>query len=194
QTPGSRISNLLAMGTSFTGNGNLYCQWELSPGSGNALCILFPTQATAQSNQNFHLNEMEKIRRMNYVSLKAIHNQIDMMNTASTLGSGSILGNTVANPKGKLKAITTRSGLATDGPTVPTHTKSVNPEEDECVKETYTDPDLAEYTIKVLPPPVQKPKPLIQRHFVLHTRDSPLPYIPYPSRMLKQKQQEKDDI
>nr|GEV74202.1 putative ribonuclease H-like domain-containing protein [Tanacetum cinerariifolium] len=23
--------------------GNLYCQWELSPGSGNALCILFPT-------------------------------------------------------------------------------------------------------------------------------------------------------
>nr|GEV79941.1 reverse transcriptase domain-containing protein [Tanacetum cinerariifolium] len=26
-----------------TGSGNLYCQWELSPGSGNALCILFPT-------------------------------------------------------------------------------------------------------------------------------------------------------
>nr|GEU84465.1 hypothetical protein [Tanacetum cinerariifolium] len=24
-------------------SGNLYCQWELSPGSGNALCILFPT-------------------------------------------------------------------------------------------------------------------------------------------------------
>nr|GFC54902.1 reverse transcriptase domain-containing protein [Tanacetum cinerariifolium] len=66
--------------------------------------------------------------------------------------------------------------------------------EDECVKETYTDPDLAEYTIKVPPPPVQKPKPPIQRHFVLHTRDSPRPNIPYLSRMLKQKQQEKDDI
>nr|GEX32283.1 hypothetical protein [Tanacetum cinerariifolium] len=26
-----------------TGSGNLYCQWELSPGSGNALCILFLT-------------------------------------------------------------------------------------------------------------------------------------------------------
>nr|GFB15507.1 reverse transcriptase domain-containing protein [Tanacetum cinerariifolium] len=83
-------------------------------------------------------------------------------------------------------AITTRSGLVTDGPTVPTPPKSVNPEEDECVKETYTDPDLTEYTIKVPPPPVQKPKPPIQRHFVLHTRDSPLPNIPYPSRMLKQ--------
>nr|GFD39151.1 reverse transcriptase domain-containing protein [Tanacetum cinerariifolium] len=69
------------------------------------------------------------------------------------------------------------------------------PEEDECVEETYTDPDHAKYNIKVPPPPsVQKPKPPIQRNFVLHTRDSLLPRIPYPSRMLKQKQQEKDDI
>nr|GEU43957.1 reverse transcriptase domain-containing protein [Tanacetum cinerariifolium] len=69
------------------------------------------------------------------------------------------------------------------------------PEEDECVEETYTDPDHAEYNIKVPPPPpVQKPKPPIQRNFVLHTRDSLLPRIPYPSRMLKQKHQEKDDI
>nr|GFC60928.1 reverse transcriptase domain-containing protein [Tanacetum cinerariifolium] len=45
--------------------------------------------------------------------------------------------------------------------------------EDECVKETYTDPDHAEYNIKVPPPPpVQKPKPAIQRNFVLHTKDS----------------------
>nr|GEU80959.1 hypothetical protein [Tanacetum cinerariifolium] len=151
-----------------------------------------PYQATAQSNQNFHLNELEKIERMNDVSLKAMQNQIDMvknelrhemktsiqtclsnqtneiknmmaslllMNIASTSGSKSLLGNIVANPKGELKAITTRSGLVTDGPTVPTPPKSVTPEEDECVDETYTDPDLAEYTIKVPPPPVQKPKP-----------------------------------
>nr|GEZ36003.1 hypothetical protein [Tanacetum cinerariifolium] len=32
QTPSSGISNLLAVGTTFTGSGNLYCQWELSPG------------------------------------------------------------------------------------------------------------------------------------------------------------------
>nr|GEV15689.1 hypothetical protein [Tanacetum cinerariifolium] len=139
-----------------------------------------PYQATTQSNQNFYLNELEKIKRMNDVSLKAMKNQIDMMNTASTLGSGSLPGDTVANPKGKLKAITTRSGLVTDGPTIPTPSKSVNPEEDECVEDTYTDPDLAKYTIKVPPPPVQKPKPLIQRNFVLHTRDSPLPHIPDP--------------
>nr|GFA77262.1 reverse transcriptase domain-containing protein [Tanacetum cinerariifolium] len=58
-------------------------------------------------------------------------------------GSGSLSGNTVANPKGELKAITTRSGVATDGPTIPTPPKSVTPEEDKCVEETYTDPDLA---------------------------------------------------
>nr|GEZ02456.1 reverse transcriptase domain-containing protein [Tanacetum cinerariifolium] len=62
-------------------------------------------------------------------------------------------GNTVANPKGELKAITTHSGLVTDGPTIPTPPKSVTPEEGECVKETYTDLDLAEYTIKVPPLP-----------------------------------------
>nr|GEX40304.1 hypothetical protein [Tanacetum cinerariifolium] len=37
QTPDRGISNLLAVGTTFTGSGNLYCKWELSPGSGNAL-------------------------------------------------------------------------------------------------------------------------------------------------------------
>nr|GFA21506.1 reverse transcriptase domain-containing protein [Tanacetum cinerariifolium] len=117
------------------------------------------------------------------------------MNTASTSRSGTLSGNTIANPKGELKAITTRSGLVIDGPTVPNPPKSVNPEEDECVEETYTDPDLAKHTIMVPPPPlVQKPKPSIQRNFVLHTRDSLPSHIPYPSRMLKQKQQEKDDI
>nr|GEW91276.1 hypothetical protein [Tanacetum cinerariifolium] len=116
------------------------------------------------------------------------------MNTASTSGSGSLSGNTVANPKGELKAITTRSGLVTDGPTIPTPPKSITPKEDEHVEETYMDPDLAEYIIKVPPPPVQKYKPSSQRNFVVHTRDSPLPNISYPSRMLKQKQQEKDEV
>nr|GEX18999.1 reverse transcriptase domain-containing protein [Tanacetum cinerariifolium] len=85
------------------------------------------------------------------------------MNIASTSGSGSLPSNTVANPKGKLKAITTRSGLVTEGPTVPTPPKFVNPEEDECVEETYTDPDLVEYTIKVPPPPALVLMPKYQK-------------------------------
>nr|GEU56635.1 reverse transcriptase domain-containing protein [Tanacetum cinerariifolium] len=38
------------------------------------------------------------------------------MNTASTSGLGSLPSNIVANPKGELKAITTRSGLVINGP------------------------------------------------------------------------------
>nr|GEX59069.1 reverse transcriptase domain-containing protein [Tanacetum cinerariifolium] len=60
--------------------------------------------------------------------------------------------NTIANSKGEFIAITTRSGLATEGPTVPNPPKFVNPEEDECVEEMHTDPNHAEYTIKVPPP------------------------------------------
>ncbi|GKA96672.1 reverse transcriptase domain-containing protein [Tanacetum coccineum] len=41
-------------------------------------------------------------------------------NTASTSGSGTLLSNTVTNPKEDLKGITTRSGAAYKGPTVPT--------------------------------------------------------------------------
>nr|GEU54481.1 reverse transcriptase domain-containing protein [Tanacetum cinerariifolium] len=91
--------------------------------------------------------------------IKNIMASLLQMNTPSTSGSGSLLSNTVANPKGELKAITTRSGLVTDGPTVPTPPKSVTPEVGERVEETYTDPDLVEYTIKVPPPPIQKYKP-----------------------------------
>nr|GEU81045.1 reverse transcriptase domain-containing protein [Tanacetum cinerariifolium] len=63
-------------------------------------------------------------------------------------GSGSLPSNTVANPKGELKPITTRSGIVLDGPTVPTPPSVINLEEDERVEETLTDPDLSEYTIK----------------------------------------------
>ncbi|GKA26152.1 reverse transcriptase domain-containing protein [Tanacetum coccineum] len=40
-------------------------------------------------------------------------------NTASTSGSGTLPGNTVTNPKEDLKGITTRSGVAYQGPTIP---------------------------------------------------------------------------
>nr|GFB31657.1 hypothetical protein [Tanacetum cinerariifolium] len=71
------------------------------------------------------------------------------MNTASTSGSGSLPRNTIANPKGELKAITTQSGIVLDGPYIPIPPPFINLEEDERVEETLTDQDLAEYTIKL---------------------------------------------
>ncbi|GJX17083.1 reverse transcriptase domain-containing protein [Tanacetum coccineum] len=56
------------------------------------------------------------------------------MNTASTSGTGSLPSNTIANPKGELKAITTRSGLVLDGPSVPMPPPFINPEEDDVVE------------------------------------------------------------
>ncbi|GJV97312.1 hypothetical protein Tco_1548889 [Tanacetum coccineum] len=116
------------------------------------------------------------------------------MNTASTSGSGSLPSNTVANPRGELKSITTRSGLVLDGPTVPMPPPFINPEEDERVEETLTDPKLAEYTIKVPPPLVQKAKPTSLKNYVVHQRDPLHPNIPYPSRMHQEKQQGKDEV
>ncbi|GJR37058.1 reverse transcriptase domain-containing protein [Tanacetum coccineum] len=114
------------------------------------------------------------------------------MNTASTSGTGSLPSNTVANPKGELKAITTRSGLILDGPTVPMPHLFINQEEDERAEETLTDPKHGEYTIKVPPPQVQKAKPPSQRNFLIHQRDPHYPHTPYPSRMNQEKQKEKD--
>ncbi|GJS03397.1 hypothetical protein Tco_0319905 [Tanacetum coccineum] len=45
-------------------------------------------------------------------------------NTASTLGSGTLSGNTVTNPKEDLKGITTRSGVAYQGPAIPSTSSS----------------------------------------------------------------------
>ncbi|GKD17666.1 hypothetical protein Tco_1206824 [Tanacetum coccineum] len=140
-------------------------------------------QAPIQQNQVVPLSELEKIKKINDVNIKAMPAQINnvknelrnemqtsiqasmsnqtnelknmmasffQMNTTSSLGSISLPRNTIANPKGELKSITTRSGLVLDGPSVPMPPPFINPEEDERTEETLTDPGLAEYTIKVL--------------------------------------------
>nr|GEW04016.1 hypothetical protein [Tanacetum cinerariifolium] len=131
---------------------------------------------------------------VNYNQGNSVYRPPGMANQIRPPGSGSLPSNTVANPKGELKAITTQSGIVLDGPSVPTPSSFINLEEEESVDETLTDQDLAEYTIKVPPPHVQKYKPSSQRDFVVHQRDPLHPNIPYPSRMLKQKQQEKDEV
>nr|GEV81666.1 hypothetical protein [Tanacetum cinerariifolium] len=111
------------------------------------------------------------------------------INTASTSSLGPLPSNTIANLNGELKAITTRSGLVLDGPYVPIPPPFINPEEDERVDETLTDPELGEFTIKVPHPLVQKPKPSSQRNYVkLHiniTLADALILIPKYQKMLK---------
>ncbi|GKF89888.1 hypothetical protein Tco_0263851, partial [Tanacetum coccineum] len=80
------------------------------------------------------------------------------MNTASSSGSGTLLSNTVTNPREDLKGITTRSGVAYKGPTTPTTTSSSSPKvverETEVTKDTVP-PTNNGSTKDVQPPVVQ---------------------------------------
>ncbi|GKA69783.1 reverse transcriptase domain-containing protein [Tanacetum coccineum] len=96
------------------------------------------------------------------------------------LGSGSLPSNTIANPKGELKAITTRSGVSYDGPQIPPPVVEV---ETEVTKDTVL-PNGS--TKDVQPPIVQVDEPVVMPR----TKTT----LPYPSRVNKEKIREKDDL
>nr|GEX51008.1 putative ribonuclease H-like domain-containing protein [Tanacetum cinerariifolium] len=63
QTPGSGISILLAVGTPSTGSGNLYCQWELSPGT-SRLDIMFVLCACSRFYVTPKLSHLHAVKRI----------------------------------------------------------------------------------------------------------------------------------
>nr|GEV41198.1 reverse transcriptase domain-containing protein [Tanacetum cinerariifolium] len=72
------------------------------------------------------------------LKLKNMFGQIIKMNTALYSGQGTLPSNTVTNPKEDLKGITTRSGIAYQGPMIPTTSSlpKVVERETEVTKET----------------------------------------------------------
>ncbi|GJS50539.1 reverse transcriptase domain-containing protein [Tanacetum coccineum] len=116
-------------------------------------------------------------------------------NQAST--SGTLLSNTIPNPKGEMKAITTRSGATLAGPSVPPPFPSKEVDRE---PETKTNQELTESTNNV-PPLVDQPSPDSTK-LPPTSNSSPKipkpnphqPPIPYPSRLNKEKLQGKDDI
>ncbi|GKB39443.1 hypothetical protein Tco_0884385 [Tanacetum coccineum] len=109
-------------------------------------------------------------------------------NAAFTSGSSSLPSNTVANPKGNVKAITTRSGASYDGPQVPPPTSSLP-------KEVENEPEVTKDT--VLPSTENIQPSVVQTN---DQSDEPVvaqktkPTLPYPSRANKEKLYEKDDL
>ncbi|GKD79443.1 hypothetical protein Tco_1342064, partial [Tanacetum coccineum] len=126
------------------------------------------------------------------------------MNTASTSGSGTLLSNTITNPREDLKGITTRNGVAYKGPTNPTtssspkeveretevtkdtvpptnngSTKDVQPPVDQVETQVSNSEPVVAPVVKPVEAPVSAPKP------------NPKPSIPYPSRLNDQKHCEK---
>nr|GFD36601.1 reverse transcriptase domain-containing protein [Tanacetum cinerariifolium] len=99
---------------------------------------------------------------------------------ASTLGTLS--SNTIPNPKGEMKAITTRSGVAYEGPSIPTPKKVVKREIEETTDKEQT--NFQGSTTHIQPPVTLIPEPDVPKTL-------PNPNIPYPSRLNDQKLHEK---
>ncbi|GJZ36026.1 reverse transcriptase domain-containing protein, partial [Tanacetum coccineum] len=101
--------------------------------------------------------------------------------------SGPLPSNTVANPKGDLKAITTRSGVSYDGPPIPPPFSS-SPKEVE--RQPEVTKDLVQpSTKKVQPPDVPTQAPTSEPV----NAPKPKPNLPYPLRLNNQKLRERDD-
>nr|GFA91266.1 reverse transcriptase domain-containing protein [Tanacetum cinerariifolium] len=87
-------------------------------------------QSTQNQCQNMQ-NQCQNIQNQYQMMQNQLANLTDMItkfmssNMASSSGSGTLPSNTVTNPKEDLKGITTRSGVAYNGPTIPTPSKVV---------------------------------------------------------------------
>ncbi|GKD39655.1 reverse transcriptase domain-containing protein [Tanacetum coccineum] len=182
--------------------GNTY-----NPGNSTYRAPILPTQAAPS-------NELANYMKINETNMQAMRNQIANMKTelknefqATMLqqnnklenmlssyfqmnkpsSSGPLPSNTVANPKGDLKEITTQSGVSYDGPQIPPPF-SPYPKVVEREPEVRKDP-VQPSTEKVQPldvptqapnsEPVNIPKPKLN--------------LPYPSRLNNQKLRERDD-
>nr|GFC41631.1 reverse transcriptase domain-containing protein [Tanacetum cinerariifolium] len=103
----------------------------------------------------------------------------NLYNKPSTLSS-SLPSNTIPNPKGEAKAITTRSGMSYKEPPIPP--TGVNQQE------LVNSNDIHLPTVQA---EVQVDKPT-EEHAVVIPKAKP--NLPYPSKLQKEKLPEKDDI
>ncbi|GKA68170.1 reverse transcriptase domain-containing protein [Tanacetum coccineum] len=173
-----------------------------------------PYQAPAPQTQGVSKDDFQNYVKANDAVMRNMQNQnqnlqnqmtnlTDMLskfvnaNTASTSGSGTLPSNTITNPKVDLKGITTRSGVAYQGPTIPTTTSSppkVVERETEVTKDTVP-PTNNGSTEDVQPPVVQVQPQVPNSEPVVAPVSAPMPNskpsIPYPSRRNDEKRREK---
>ncbi|GJS59675.1 reverse transcriptase domain-containing protein [Tanacetum coccineum] len=145
-----------------------------------------PCQASVPQMQGVSKTDFENYVKANDAILRNMQNQ----------GQGSLSSNTVTNPKEDLKGITTRSGVAYQGPTIPTPSPKVVECRTEVTKDTIF-PTNNGITEDVQPPVV----PVENQNPVSKPVDAPVsasmpnlkPSIPYPSRQNDEKRRENAD-
>nr|GEZ16617.1 reverse transcriptase domain-containing protein [Tanacetum cinerariifolium] len=103
------------------------------------------------------------------------------------LTSGTLPSNTIHNPKDEMKVVTTRSGLAYEGPLIPTNSSPKKIVERETEETTDKEqPNCQGSTAHIQPLVVLTP--ILEPNV---SKTQPKPNIPYPSRMNDQKLREK---
>ncbi|GJX81680.1 hypothetical protein Tco_0331161 [Tanacetum coccineum] len=116
-------------------------------------------------------------------------------NTASSSGTGTLPSNTVTNPKEDLKGITTRSGIAYKGPTIPTTSSpTVVERETEVTKDTM--PSANNGSTEYVQPSVV---PVVHHESISEPVSAPVSAsmpnqktsIPFPSRRNDERRREK---
>ncbi|GJS74659.1 hypothetical protein Tco_0707500 [Tanacetum coccineum] len=121
-------------------------------------------------------------------------------NQAST--SGTLPSNTIPNPKGEMKAITTRSGVAYEGPSIPTNPSPKKVVERETEETTDKEQSNFQGSTAHIPPlvtPISIPEPDVPKTLPKTTpipepdvpKNLPKPNILYPSRFHQEKFREK---
>ncbi|GJV55545.1 reverse transcriptase domain-containing protein [Tanacetum coccineum] len=106
--------------------------------------------------------------------------------TNQASSSSSLPSNTIPNPRNEAKAITTRSGASYDGPPIP---PPVVEKEPEVTKDTEL-PSTEDIQPQVVQDLGKDKEPIKEPSFAQKTKTS----LPYPSRLVKEKIREKDDI
>ncbi|GJW19271.1 reverse transcriptase domain-containing protein [Tanacetum coccineum] len=206
QAPNFQAPNNQGRGQNFNqGNNNYqalnFLNYQAQVGPSNELTNYIKiNEATLRAMQTHMTNIKTELRNEFKSTIDARTNKIENQNNQimniltnmqnqNSSGSGSLPSNTVANPRGDVKAITTRSGVAYDGPTIPPTPSPLPKEverETEATKDKVQNTSLGS-TAHVQPPVVQDPIPEPE----VAPKPKPKPSIPYPSRLNDQKLREK---
>nr|GEY07966.1 reverse transcriptase domain-containing protein [Tanacetum cinerariifolium] len=159
---------------------------QVSPPNRASHQIPPPGFAPVQNNPNRgDFNKQEENLRRNLNSDMRSFLGSFFQNQAST--SGTLSSNTVPNPKGEMKAVTTRSALAYEGPLIPTNSPLEKVVEQDTVETTDKEHSNSQGSTAHIQPsiiPISILKPDVPR-------TQPKPTIPYPSRLNDQKLREK---
>ncbi|GJY26273.1 hypothetical protein Tco_0400999 [Tanacetum coccineum] len=159
--------------------------------------------------QNTIKNQQTALKSQNNAFQTNLQNNLQNMLSsffqAQASPSGTLSSNTIPNPKGEMKAITTRSGVAYEGPSNPTKPslkKVVERETEEITDEEQN--DFQGSTAQIPPPVIPKPisEPEIPKTLPKSTpipepeipKTVPKANIPYPSRRDNQKNREKASL